>query len=378
MSGDRLLILGASARAAAFSALRARFEPWCVDRFADVDLASRCPAHRVPRELYPDGLEEIVSHAPHGPWIYTGGLEHYPDLVDRIAEGRPLWGNRGSVLRRARSPEHLHHVLTRAGMPSPRLGNHACDSGSGWLIKPRRGHAGIRRWTGEAIDDQHYLQEMIEGHSIAAVFLASEERTDLLGVTKQLVGEPWLHAPPYRYCGSLGPLEVAGKVQESFITLGEVLRADLGLRGLFGVDCILRDQAVWVLEVNPRYTASVEILEYATGRSFLADHAANFRSGCKPRPSASGAIIAPKETKFLGKAILYAHENIAVPLTGPWMEYQHQAIDEMPCFADIPRPGERIEAGEPVLTFFDTGPDCLTRLRRLADLLDCALTKQTT
>src|SRR5436190_12739447 len=162
MSADRLLILGASARAAAFSAMRAGFEPWCLDRFADADLASRCAAQRVPAELFSEALEQMVRTAPPAPWMYTGGLEHCPDLVDRIAKLRPLWGNPGNVLRLARSPGHLRAVLTRAGLPSPRLGNGTCDPGVGWLVKPRRGHASIRRWMGEPIDNRHYLQEKIE------------------------------------------------------------------------------------------------------------------------------------------------------------------------------------------------------------------------
>jgi predicted ATP-grasp superfamily ATP-dependent carboligase len=378
MTADRLIILGASARAAAFSAMRAGFEPWCADLFADADLESRCMAHRVPAALYPHGLEEAITQAPPGPCMYTGGLEHDPELIERISRLRPLWGNPASVLREARCPEYVHNVLTRTGLRSPRLGNDGCDPRVGWLVKPRRGHAAIRPWAGEAIDDQHYLQEKIEGESIAAVFLAGHESVELCGVTQQLVGEAWLHAPPYRYCGSIGPLEVAANVQESLIRLGEVLRTDLGLRGLFGVDCILRDQAVWPLEVNPRYTASVEILEYAAGRALLADHAAIFRSGPEPGPTRSGTTIAPQESQLLGKAILYARENLTVPATGPWTSYRHQDINRMPPFADIPHPAERIEQGEPVLTFFDRGADCLTRLKKLAVQLDCALTKDAT
>src|SRR5262245_65865579 len=104
MDVDRLLILGASARAAAFSALRAGLEPWCADLFVDADLGCRCAAHRVAALGYPEALEELARQAPPAPWLYTGGMEHYPDLVDRIAKRRPLWGNLGEVLRLARSP----------------------------------------------------------------------------------------------------------------------------------------------------------------------------------------------------------------------------------------------------------------------------------
>jgi len=37
MDEAQVLIVGASARAAAFSALRAGLRPWCADLFADLD-----------------------------------------------------------------------------------------------------------------------------------------------------------------------------------------------------------------------------------------------------------------------------------------------------------------------------------------------------
>jgi predicted ATP-grasp superfamily ATP-dependent carboligase len=378
MNPGRLLILGASARAAAFSALRAGLKPWCADRFADADLASRCEVRRVPAELYPDGLEKFASEAPPGPWMYTGGLEHYPDLVDRIAKLRPLWGNPGSVLRLARSPEGVRDILTRAGLPSPRLGNQSSDPRDLWLLKPRRGHAAIRPWTGNAIDDQHYLQENIEGDSVAAVFLAGHEHTELLGVTKQLVGEAWVHAPSYRYCGSLGPLIVSTTVRQSLTRLGEALRTGIGLLGLFGVDCILRDQTLWPVEINPRYPASTEVLEYACGLPFLANHAAIFCSDLGPRRAESStAIVGPRHHYLgVGKAILYAQERITVPAKGLWMVSTSQSVGRMPRFADVPQPGEVIEPGAPILTVFAEGIECLERVRHLVRVVEYQLTNE--
>src|SRR5437660_693977 len=88
---DHLLIVGASARAAAFSALRAGLEPWCLDQFADADLCARCPAVLVRPRLYPRGLVALARKAPPGPWLYTGGLENRPRLVRRLTRERPLW-----------------------------------------------------------------------------------------------------------------------------------------------------------------------------------------------------------------------------------------------------------------------------------------------
>src|SRR5262249_25634739 len=62
--------------------------------------------------------------------------------------------------------------------------------------------------------------------------------------------------------------------------IGRLLVKSLGLRGLFGVDFVLEGGRPWVVEVNPRYTASVEILELAGHRSFLREHAAAFDRDC--------------------------------------------------------------------------------------------------
>src|SRR5260221_7119838 len=97
-----LIILGATARAAAFSAQRAGMRPWCVDLFSDADLARACPARRVGLDAFPAALIDALADAPDGPVIYTGGLENHPDLVECIH--RPLWGNTPDVLCRVRSP----------------------------------------------------------------------------------------------------------------------------------------------------------------------------------------------------------------------------------------------------------------------------------
>ncbi len=75
---EHLLIFGASARAAAFSALRAKLLPWCADLFSDRDLQACCPSIRVPAASYPHAFVKLAAEDLRGPWMYTGGLENYP------------------------------------------------------------------------------------------------------------------------------------------------------------------------------------------------------------------------------------------------------------------------------------------------------------
>ncbi len=211
------------------------------------------------------------------------------------------------------------------------------------------------------------MQQFIEGVSAAAVYVAVGGSAELLGVSRQLVGESWLHAPAFRYCGSIGPIGVEPGLRERLARLGNELVDRTGAHGLFGIDGILADGAFWPVEVNPRYTASVEVLEYATGLCALVPHRQAF-DPLSPRstlhPSRSSSIV--------GKAILYARADGVFPQDGPWRTALDAPLpaEEMPAFADLPHAGDRIDAGRPVLTMLAraaTEEACLVELRQKAD-----------
>src|SRR5437764_13656443 len=113
-----LVIVGASVRAAAQSAIRAGFAPLACDLFADVDLRRICSAVRV--NGYPQGLASAAAGYPPAPWLYTGGLENHPDLVDQIGRDRPLLGVGGDALRGVRDPFRVVAAMQKHGLPCPR------------------------------------------------------------------------------------------------------------------------------------------------------------------------------------------------------------------------------------------------------------------
>jgi predicted ATP-grasp superfamily ATP-dependent carboligase len=360
-----LIIIGASARAAAFSAHRAGLRPWCVDLFADADLARRFPVRRLPLTAYPQGFLDVLRDAPQGPLLYTGGLENNPDLL--VCNERPLWGNRPGVLRRVRDPWLLAATLRRQGLPTAEVRREqpAPADRRRWLLKPLRGSGGlgILVYRGQPFDPaSHYLQEYVAGEVYGAVLFGVPGRpTVYLGATRSLHA-PWLHAPRFHYAGGIVAEHPAGELLQQ---LGAVLAQGFSLQGLFGIDVVLRqDSGRWsatLLEVNPRYTASVELLERQSGCSALALQRALFAGGQVAGPSAS-----PPRTTRHGKAILYARRTLKFPEQGPWQASldPRSAIVE---YADIPHAGDVIRRGRPVMTVFADHTD---DLRRRVESLD--------
>ena len=378
MRSDSLLILGASARAAAFSAARCGLSPHAVDRFADRDLASLGPVALV--EDYPAGLERAARQYPPMPWIYTGALENCPQLVDRIARERPLYGNSGEVLTAVRDPWRVADVLVSDGWEAPRLGQTPHGGAPlRWVCKPLRSAGGNRmQFAGSPGADpggtsrpQHkqdpaegrcYYQEYIEGIPCSGAFVAAGGMSRLLGMTQQLVGCAWAGADRFRYVGSVGSSFWGPSLLRQAEGIGETLARHFRLRGLFGVDFILHGERLWTVEVNPRYTASLEVLERGAPLRVIEHHVRACRDN--ELTEIHPATETPARAVW-GKAICYARANLQFP----------ECVAALCRFArlnptklsDVPQGLTEIPAGQPIITVWAEGGTSKEVIAQLAD-----------
>jgi predicted ATP-grasp superfamily ATP-dependent carboligase len=363
-----VLILGASARAAAFTALRCGLRPYCADYFADGDLAAVCPVERVDPAQAARDFVAVAESLPPSPWFYTGGLENHPDLVERIARRHRLWGVGAATLRAVRDPVEVASILEKAGIPSPevRWEPRGLPRDGSWLSKPMAsgGGQGIEPLTNEESPRlaSRYFQQRVEGPSYSALFIGRGRQARWIGVTRQWIG---ITGSPFAYRGSLGPCPIrpalAGRLKE----LGDCLACAFGLVGWFGVDYVLNQGIPWPVEINPRYPASLEIYELASGRSLLEEH----RRACEggEEPEGDPPAIGLARPAVIAKRILYATRCVAVPEIAVDADPTGNRF-AVPPIADIPQPGLRLEAGEPAMTLFATGADpaaCRAQLARL-------------
>jgi predicted ATP-grasp superfamily ATP-dependent carboligase len=352
----QVVIAGVSTRAAAASAAHAGFDVIAIDGYADRDQHPRVTAISLPREggvaFTAAAAAAAAARVDAAAAVYLSNFENDSDAVARLAVHRELWGNPPDVLRRARDPFLVAGLFRAHGIQTPLLSTGASDApdandaqGHTWLLKPfcSGGGHGIRPWRHGQVGRGHYRQQRIDGTPGSIVFVAAAGRAVPLGVSRQLIGDERFGATGYRYCGSiLAPTPDSHFARPDALVaaahdLARIAAAELSLQGVNGIDFVASGGIPSPLEINPRWTASMELVERATGASVFAAHATACTTG-----RLGSALPAP--ARAIGKAIVFSRHSTVAGDTDDWL---HD-----PDIADVPHPGDAIAAGSPVCTVF--------------------------
>jgi hypothetical protein len=357
----RILAVGLSTRAIAESAVRDGHQIVTLDYFGDRDQRALVENYALQRDFeLPFGAESLLRASRALDFeavVYISNLENHPPVVEALARERRLLGNAPQVLRRVRDPVTLRTVCREEGIPIPATlmpgEEDEADPTLKWLRKPVRsgGGHGVRLWDGEPLDGDHVLQAYIEGLPASAAFVADGERSVVLGLTEQLIGKRELGAGGFGWCGNILP---PASSPDDTLTVLESIEAMVGaltrrfqLRGVNGIDLVVamdgRGPRPYLVEVNPRYTASMELVEQAYGVDIFSCHLAAMEGHL---PDFSLANRLQSGQAYFGKGIVYAGRTVTMPETAGWVERRRR---------DIPFSGERIEAGHPVCTVLAEG-----------------------
>ncbi len=353
----RLLVVGVSVRSLARSAIASGYAVQTADGYGDRDLLE--PAPRPVRHLTlnlfePDAIADR-ARLPADALAWSSGFENHPDALERLASGRRMIGNAPSTVRAVRTAARVQQVLEASGLPTAAVyagaGEAAALAGGRDLVaKPERGGGGqgVRRWRPEeTLATGELLQEWIDGAPASLVFVADGTDVTVLGLTRQLIGDPAFGAHGHRWCGNLlgsgGAAVIPGEAEvlASATAAAVALTRAFGLRGINGIDFIARGGTAVVVEVNPRWTGAVELAERARGASLFSAHLA----GSEGRLLTSSEPVA---TGVQGKAVVFAPADWVAPDTDAWL-----ADDSI---RDVPQSGSAILAGAPICTVFACAP----------------------
>ena len=379
----RLLIIGGSSRAAAQSALRAGFHPICADLYGDLDLIrqSHTIVHRI--ENLDAAARDIARAVPVVPRVFTGGVENHRETVRILAETGPLWGCHVADLSALRSPFALAACLSKrdiaslplrpASDPPPRDGT--------WLLKSSRGTGGqqVHHWNESCpspVGPAWYFQRYQPGLACSGQFLATAAGPRLFAVMQQLIGCSPGCSGHFSYCGSILWTEPPSALMTQLQQMATAVCASTQLRGLFGIDLLWDGDTAWLSEVNPRWTASMELYELAGGPNLLTAHCKTFQTDRSRIASEANSLpkLDPCRTQSIGKLVHFADRR---HLIGDWSGWLRSAteIDAL-SLADLPVPGSELQPGWPICTSYVRGSSLeqvrsrlLQRATRFNDLL---------
>lgn len=209
-----------------------------------------------------------------------------------------------------------------------------------FILKPRFGSGGYGAFMIDSVNLEHkeesvfaileegewVLQEFIDGETISASVLSTRDDTQTILTNSQIIGDESLgQREPFAYCGNIVPY--TGDIMISEIAQNVVNH--LSLIGSNGVDFIIRNDEVYVIEVNPRLQGTFECAEMAMGVNMAELHL----------EACHGHIMAvPIPQRFAVKMVIHAQQRSQVGNL------------DMAGLYDLPNHDVIIEKGEPLAT----------------------------
>ena len=274
--------------------------------------------------------------------FYDAALESNPDLLDSIPVDRVV-GNTSQTLRQCKDPKVFFSTLDQHAIHHPEVSFEPdCNSTDSWLIKHATGTGGVgvrvyvRGKLGKvSLEKNTYFQKKIEGVNFSLTFFANARQIKSLGFNT-LWSEALGENVPYAYAGAINWVDLTEQQQDTTIYYATTLTREFKLVGLNSIDCILSEDRIYVLEINPRIPATYELYETRYG-DLIKEHI----SVC----ATNKLVYTVAESLLRAHAIIYAHESIQVPKDFMWPLWT----------ADRPHPEEAINKHEPVCSIFSGG-----------------------
>jgi predicted ATP-grasp superfamily ATP-dependent carboligase len=334
----RVLIAGFATRHVAQSAWKAGYTVCAVDHFCDLDLSWYTEDRLKFDELdeLPDRILEMAGRHRPDFFIPTSGAE-------TIGLPVPLAGTDARTAERLLDKAGVQQFFEQEGIPVPPL---AAEGDFPYVVKPRSGAGGwrnsiirsqddLRRWLRESGGAEPLRQKQVHGLPASVSCLADGRHAVAVAVNEQLLrgGD----TAPFGFTGSVTPLGHPLAERMKALAVRAVVRS--GCVGSVGVDFVLGEDAI-AIEVNPRFQATVDTVEAATGLSLFSLHMDACR-GVLP-----GSLPAPG--RCAARRILFADRDLTV---------KEDLSRFAPRVTDIPWPGTTFEEGQAVVSVQGTGAD---------------------
>ncbi|MFP3908999.1 MAG: ATP-grasp domain-containing protein [Archaeoglobaceae archaeon] len=338
MSSNAILVVGTNVRNVAQSARKAGYTVYALTCYDDEDLRLYAEVEKLPEDkrAVRERVEQIAESRNAKVVLSTG----YEDL--NIMEDLVL-GHPPREAARVKDKLKLYRTLERAGITYPQLVEpYELSKEFKAICKPRVGGGGEKAFTVNPdsiksfdLNENYICQRYVEGPACSVSIMAGRDTT-AVAVNEILVGWKEMNAKGFTYSGNITPLSdklTKDSVKELVKTAVETIEL-FNLQGSVGVDIILGDKP-YVLEINPRFQASLDSIEWSHDINLFKLHVDSV-AGRRVEP--------PRARRFASRAILFADRTVEID----------KCMTGNPFFADIPPKGI-YKGGDPLVSILCLG-----------------------
>ena len=328
-----LLIVATSGRMLAQAAHREGYKTVVIDCFADVD--TRVYAQKVIKVTslsvkdLTKALDALREFSITGV-LYGSGFETVPDSLAFLQTQFELIGNSPATFEAVQNKPIFFRALEALGIPYPitQFSPPSQEQASIWLTKPLKGQGGmgIKKHSPalpKINDVIVYWQHDVAGQASSVLFLADGKQMQPLGFHQQLTQS--IAEYPYLFKGICFNDYVPQMHRPLIYNWITQLVVQFGLRGINSLDFIQTTQGCYVLEVNPRPSASMQLYD----TPIFAAHLNACRGPLNKVPIARIND---------GYQLVFAPQRLLIPTNFQWPRVCH----------DKPLPGVIIGKNQPI------------------------------
>ncbi len=356
---EAVLIVANSARMLAQAAKNAGLKPLVIDLFADLDTQGYAEDFRQVSSLAEQDLAPVVdcfieryavTHV-----IYGSGFECYPESLYYLNNRLMMLGNHPDVFARQLDKQAFFSTLDELNIPHPEVVFSAPDCAGDWLLKPMQGQGGvgIKRYRADGgTNAADYWQKFQVGTPLSVLFLADGEQVQVIGFNSQ-----WSvrlsETQEFVFSGLINSCDLPDAHKTEITGWLKQMVPAFGLKGLNSLDFIYADDCSYVLEINPRPSASMQLYD----QDLFVRHIQSSVGATSVAESPEAGRLKPPPPR--GYQIVYAERDLIIPDHFEWPDW---------CM-DLPKPGNMCRAGQPLCSI-------IAHQKNLQLVVEQLLTKQ--
>jgi predicted ATP-grasp superfamily ATP-dependent carboligase len=328
---EYILIVASSGRMLAQAAKSAGLKPLVIDLFADLDTQYYAEAFkRVPslaeKNLTP-AVDYFIERYAVAHVIYGSGFEYYPESLGFLGARLQVLGNLPDTFAKLHDKPAFFSSLYQLNIPYPDVCFVAPNNSGNWLLKPMQGQGGLgikRYHPEERAESAVYWQKYQAGSQHSVLFLGDGQEAHVIGFNEQwTIGLSETRG--FIFSGIINSCVLLNEQKDRITDWLKKLVPVFALKGLNSLDFIQAGDKSYVLEINPRPSASMQLYD----ADLLNRHI---------KASQGELTDFPFHAGYTGYQIVYAKQDIIIPEGFAWP----------PWCMDLPESGTMCRTGQPI------------------------------